>query len=71
MTLNAEWRMPFNNLRVISNAIEHILAFGDASATLYFLSVRLGSGFVDTGNYEFCNCTIAERTARKVASISC
>jgi hypothetical protein len=37
--------MPFNNLRVIRKAIELILGFGDAKATLYFLTLAYGSAF--------------------------
>jgi hypothetical protein len=37
--------MPFDNLRVIGNAIELILGFGDAKATLYFLTVSLRLSF--------------------------
>jgi hypothetical protein len=65
--------MPFNNLRVIRNAIELILGFGDAKATLYFLTLAYGSAFFvgEAKNYESCSSARAERRARKVASISC
>lgn len=61
MTLNAEEWMAFNNLRVIRYAIEPILALSDAKANLCFAA----------GNYESWSSATAERTARKVASISC